>query len=98
MKRLRDCFLTLAILLLPGLPASAYEFTCTQQVQNACGANLLCQLQYFTCCPAADVHRKQDCEMCSGYWIEDSGSCSENDPGAGKGTDALPAIIMYLLG
>ena len=98
MKRLRNYFLTAAILLLPNVPASAYEFTCTQQVRDACGPNLLCQLQYFTCCPSADVHRKQDCEMCSGYWLENSGSCSEKDPNAPKGTEALPAIIMYLLG
>ncbi len=85
------------MIFLSTVPVSAYEFVCTQKVNIACGKDALCQLQYFTCCPAAEIHRKQDCEMCAGYWQEERGKCSEFDPHKRKSAEALPPIIMYLL-
>lgn len=84
------------MMMILGTSSQAYEFQCTQQVAQACGTDKLCQLQYFTCCPSNEVVRKQDCEMCSGYWQQNS--CSPLDPNGRKNAlKALPAIITYLL-
>ena len=95
MKGKKTIFAVVAFVCFCVSPAGAYEFECSQNVTAACGTDKLCQLQYFACCPVSQVHRQQDCDMCTGFWIDEKGECSESGE---NGNGILPAILMYLLG
>jgi len=47
----------------------SYKYDCSLSSDSVCGNNnILCQIQYYVCCPVNGVKREQDCTECQGYW------------------------------
>ena len=51
----------------------AYKYDCSLSIDEICNSNdILCQIQYYTCCPISNLKREQDCIECQGYWYYNS--------------------------